>query len=222
MRRVIRGQCAATCLLRRTGVVPVQRRALAGSEGRKEWRAVRLEKREDGIAYLTLANAKERNALSVATLEEIEAALRAVEEDRTLRAVVLRAEGPVFSAGHNVKEMVRGRTAPARDEGDYFRHCFGLCSRVMQTIRRLRAPVIAQVDGLATAAGAQLVASCDLVVASEESHFATPGVKIGLFCTTPAVALGRAINSEKKMMEMLLTGEPISAKEAHHYGLVNK
>jgi len=108
-------------------------------------------------AAAAATSAKERNALSVATLEEIEAALRAVEEDRTLRAVVLRAEGPVFSAGHNVKEMVRGRTAPARDEGDYFRHCFGLCSRVMQTIRRLRAPVIAQVDGLATAAGAQVL-----------------------------------------------------------------
>jgi len=173
--------------------------------------------RKDGIAFLTLTNARERNALSTQALEELQRALEGLEKEPQVRVVILRAEGPVFSAGHNVKEMHNQQRDPA-----YFSHCFSLCSRVMQAVRNLHAPVIAQVNGLATAAGAQLVASCDLVVATEDSQFATPGVKIGLFCTTPAVALGRAINSEKKMMEMLLTGEPITAQEAHTYGLVNK
>lgn len=205
-----------------------------GSGGHNQWRRsalattatatsrVSLEKStsHQGVAFLTLTNARERNALSVEALEELKATLADVESHRSfgdVRVVVLRAQGPVFSAGHNVKEMRGSERDPA-----YFARCFALCSEVMQAVRGLRVPVIAQVDGLATAAGAQLVASCDLVVATEDSHFATPGVKIGLFCTTPAVALGRAINSEKKMMEMLLTGEPITAQEAHTYGLVNK
>lgn len=140
-------------------------------------------------------------------------ALRGLED--WVRAVVLAAEGPAFSAGHDLKEMTSGGGV------DFYRGLFDLCTELMQTIQQLRAPVIAQVDGIATAAGCQLVAACDLAVASERATFATPGVKIGLFCSTPMVALTRAIG-RKRALEMLLTGAPIDAATAAEWGLINR
>ena len=131
-----------------------------------------------------------------------------------VRVVVIRAEGPVFSSGHDLRELAEG---DVEDQTILFAHC----TKLMEFIRLLHKPVIAQAQGLATAAGCQLVATCDLAVASEDAEFATPGVDIGLFCTTPAVALGRAV-PVKRAMEMLLTGQPISAEEALREGLVNR
>jgi enoyl-CoA hydratase/carnithine racemase len=168
----------------------------------------------DGIALLTLNYPEKRNALSQAMLTALAERLQQVADDRMARVVILAASGKVFSSGHDLRELSGSSTADCTS-------LFSLCSKVMQSIRKLPQPVIAQVQGLATAAGCQLVASCDLVVASEDAAFATPGVKIGLFCTTPAVALVRAV-PVKKAMEMLLTGEPISAREAERLGLVNR
>lgn len=169
--------------------------------------------RRGAAAWLTLARPARRNALSERMLEELELALLAIREDRSLRVVVLAAEGPVFCAGHDLSEM-RGRS-----EGAY-RHLFARCTRVMLGFRQLPQPVIARVQGLATAAGCQLAAACDLVVAAETAGFATPGVKIGLFCTTPMVPLVRVVPS-RMAMEMLLTGRVIPAAEAKQFGLVN-
>ncbi len=168
----------------------------------------------DGIAFLTLNNPEKRNALSRALLAALKEQLGQLAAEREARVVVLRAAGPVFSSGHDLRELAG---APE----DACRSLFALCTQVMEAVRRLPQPVIAQVQGLATAAGCQLAASCDLVVASEEARFATPGVKIGLFCTTPAVALSRVVPAHKAM-EMLLTGEPIDAREAERVGLVNR
>jgi enoyl-CoA hydratase/carnithine racemase len=168
----------------------------------------------DGIAVLTLDHPQRRNALSRQMLLALRDALSAILADSSIRAVVLRAEGPVFSSGHDLREISSG--SPEENQA-----LFALCTEVMEAIRLLPVPVIAEVHALATAAGCQLVASCDLVVASEKASFATPGVKIGLFCTTPGVAVARAV-STKKAMEMLLTGEPLSAAEAMQAGLVNR
>jgi enoyl-CoA hydratase/carnithine racemase len=168
----------------------------------------------DGIAVVTLAHPEKRNALSRAMLSELLRALDFIGNDDTVRAVVLRAEGPVFSSGHDLRE-ISGNDSRANTT------LFALCTEVMETLRKLPQPVIAEVHALATAAGCQLVASCDLVVASENASFATPGVKIGLFCTTPGVAVARAVPA-KKAMEMLLTGRAISAREAEAAGLVNR
>jgi enoyl-CoA hydratase/carnithine racemase len=168
----------------------------------------------DGVAVLTLNHPEKRNALSRSMLMDLKEQLQRSAADPTVRVVILRAAGRVFSSGHDLRELV------ARPEAEHG-SLFALCTDVMETIRKLPRPVIAQVQGLATAAGCQLVATCDLVVASEEASFATPGVKIGLFCTTPAVALSRAVSS-KKAMEMLLTGAPIGAMEAERAGLVNR
>jgi len=168
----------------------------------------------DHVATLSLNHPEKRNALSRALLQALRDQLRQIEEDRQVRVVVLRAEGPVFSSGHDLRELVGASEADAAS-------LFGLCSEVMLQVQRLPQPVIAQVHGLATAAGCQLVASCDLVVAAEEASFATPGVKIGLFCTTPGVALVRAV-TPKKALEMLLTGTAIGAREAERIGLVNR
>ena len=169
---------------------------------------------EGGVAVLTLDNPGRRNALSTELLETLKEYLDRFKDDRSVRVVVLRAEGPVFSSGHDLTEMID------RDEKSYTA-VFEVCTQVMESIRLLPKPVIAQVQGLATAAGCQLVATCDLAVAAESAGFATPGVQIGLFCTTPGVALGRAVHT-KKAMEMLLTGTPISASEALEVGLVNR
>jgi enoyl-CoA hydratase/carnithine racemase len=173
-----------------------------------------LSELTDGIAILTLNHPEKRNALSRPMLEGLKGELGRIAADGQVRAVIIRAAGPAFSAGHDLRELVGG-------EEEEYASLFALCTEVMEAIRRLPQPVIAQVQGIATAAGCQLAATCDLVVASEEATFATPGVKIGLFCTTPAVALSRAV-APKKAMEMLLTGTPIDAREAERVGLVNR
>ncbi len=174
---------------------------------------VRVE-RAGRVAILTLANSQRRNALSRALLTQLGEQLHAIAGDTNIKCVILRAEGPVFSSGHDLREVRAASTSEAES-------LFALCSSVMEAIRHLPQPVIAQVQGIATAAGCQLAATCDLVVAAEEATFATPGVKIGLFCSTPAVALSRAVTT-KKALEMLLTGTPISAAEAERAGLVNR
>ena len=166
------------------------------------------------IVRLTLNRPEKRNALSFELLQSLEKAIEAIAADASARVVVLGSNGPVFCSGHDLTEMV------GRSEEDY-RELFALCSRVMLGLRRLPQPVIARVQGIATAAGCQLVAACDLAVAAEGATFATPGVKIGLFCTTPMVPLVRAIPA-KAAMEMLLTGAPISARRALELGLVNR
>jgi enoyl-CoA hydratase/carnithine racemase len=167
-----------------------------------------------GVVRLTLNRPEWRNALSQAMLAELGTALEQIAADRTTRVVVLAAAGPVFCSGHDLSEMVgRSRTE--------YEALFAQCSQVMQQIRRLPQPVIARVQGMATAAGCQLVATCDMAVAAREARFATPGVKIGLFCTTPMVPLVRSVPS-KVAMEMLLTGIPITAERALATGLVNR
>jgi enoyl-CoA hydratase/carnithine racemase len=177
--------------------------------------------REDlsGIAVLTLNRPQARNSLSEAMLEALGEALTAIAHDREVRAVILTANGPAFSAGHDLKELNARRTDEDRGRA-YFKHIMELCSGVMQQIVMLPQPVIAAVQATATAAGCQLVASCDLAVATSAAKFATPGVNIGLFCSTPMVALSRNV-PRKHAMEMLLTGEMISAEEAARIGLVN-
>ena len=178
--------------------------------------------REDrgGIAILTLNRPQARNSLSEALLQALGDALSAIARDRAVRVVVLAANGPAFSAGHDLKELNAHRSEADRGRA-YFKHIMGLCSRVMQKIVTLPQPVIAAVQATATAAGCQLVASCDLAVASQAAKFATPGVNIGLFCSTPMVALSRNV-SRKHAMWMLLTGDLISADEAVRIGLVNE
>jgi len=164
------------------------------------------------IARVTLARPEKRNALSLDALHALQAALTAVPDEAG--AVILSAEGPVFSAGHDMGEML-----DRRDE--FYSELFSASAATMDTIQRIPQPVIAKVQGPATAAGCQLVASCDLAVASEDAWFATPGVKIGLFCTTPMVPVSRAVG-QKRAMQMLLTGEPISAQTAVEWGLINE
>jgi enoyl-CoA hydratase/carnithine racemase len=177
--------------------------------------------REDhgGVAVLTLNRPAARNSLSEAMLEALGDALTAIAHERSVRAVVLAANGPAFSAGHDLKELNAHRKDDDRGR-EFFKHIMGLCSGVMQQIVMLPQPVIAAVQATATAAGCQLVASCDLAVASRSARFATPGVNIGLFCSTPMVALSRNV-SRKHAMEMLLTGDLIPAEEAARIGLVN-
>jgi enoyl-CoA hydratase/carnithine racemase len=167
-----------------------------------------------GIVRLTLNRPEKRNALSIELLGQLERAIETVAANPSARVVVLGSRGPVFCSGHDLAEMV-GRTE------EEYRDLFTLCSRVMLSLRRLPQPVIARVQGVATAAGCQLVAACDLAVAGEEATFATPGVKIGLFCTTPMIPLVRSIPA-KPAMEMLLTGAPITAHRAFELGLVNR
>ena len=173
---------------------------------------------DERIATLTLANPEKRNALSRATMREIIGALDVAGKDRAVKVVVMRALGPAFSAGHDLREI-----RCAGDESDVaaFREIFDVCVQMMEKVQSIPQPVIAEVAGIATAAGCQLVATCDLAIASTEAKFATPGVKIGRFCTTPMVALTRAIG-RKRAMEMLLTGEFIDAATAADWGLVNK
>ena len=177
--------------------------------------------REDiaGIALLTLNRPAARNSLSEAMLVALGDALTGIANDHNVRAVIIAANGPAFSAGHDLKELNARRADEDRGRA-YFKHIMGLCSTVMQQIVMLPQPVIAAVQGTATAAGCQLVASCDLAVASHAAKFATPGVNIGLFCSTPMVALSRNV-PRKQAMEMLMTGEPITAEDAAGIGLVN-
>ena len=168
----------------------------------------------DSIALLTLNNPERRNALSRPALAALQAHLEQIKADPAVRVAVIRSYGPVFSSGHDLREMVG-------DDRESFAGLFAECTAVMESIRRLPQPVIAQVQGLATAAGCQLAATCDLAVAAENAAFCTPGVRIGLFCSTPAVALARAVNP-KQAMEMLLTGQPIPAATALEWGLINR
>ncbi|HTU82740.1 MAG TPA: enoyl-CoA hydratase [Candidatus Acidoferrales bacterium] len=167
-----------------------------------------------GIVTLTMARPEKRNALSLPMMRELEGAIRAVGESPDARVAILRGEGPAFSAGHDLRELVD------RDE-DAYREVFDACVDLMREISTVDVPVIAEVERVATAAGCQLVAACDLAVAATTATFATPGVRIGLFCSTPMVALVRAIG-RKRAMEMLLTGTPIDAPTALAWGLVNR
>lgn len=180
---------------------------------------VRAESR-GAVLRLTLNRAKARNALSVGLMEALKKALDAAAADKAAKVVVLAAEGPAFSAGHDLKEMTACRADGDRGQAA-FAALFTQCSELMQAIVRLPKPVIAEVQGIATAAGCQLVASCDLAVASSAARFATPGVNLGLFCSTPMVALSRNV-SRKHAMQMLLTGEMVTAEDALRFGLVNK
>ena len=177
-------------------------------------REVRFE-RSGAIATLVLDRPQARNALSAELMSEIERELASVAADRSIKVLILGTSGPVFSSGHDLKQM-----RASRDRAVY-EGLFRQCSRMMLSIVRLPQPVIARVQGVATAAGCQLVASCDLAVAASSARFATPGVNIGLFCSTPMVALSRNV-ARKHAMEMLLTGEMVSAEDAQRLGLVNR
>jgi enoyl-CoA hydratase/carnithine racemase len=172
------------------------------------------------IAVLTLNRPAARNSLSEAMIAELHAALDELRCDAGVRAVVIAANGTAYSAGHDMKELTARRADPDRGRA-YFAQMMAACSAMMQAIVQLPKPVVAAVQGVATAAGCQLVASCDLAVASENATFATPGVDIGLFCSTPMVALSRNV-PRKHAMEMLLTGEPVSAAAAREMGLINR
>lgn len=174
-----------------------------------------LRRDAEGIAWLTLNRPRARNALSVGLMERLQQALDAIAGDRQARVVVIAGAGPAFCAGHDLREI---RANPGRE---HYEALFSQCARLMTSIIELPQPVIARVHGVATAAGCQLVASCDLAVAAADARFATPGVNIGLFCSTPMVALTRAIG-RKAAMEMLLTGELIEAEQARQWGLVNR
>jgi enoyl-CoA hydratase/carnithine racemase len=169
-----------------------------------------IVKPEGTVTRITLNRPEKRNPLSLALMEELIAALRAVDS----QVVVLEGSGPCFSAGHDLGEMV------GRDVA-FYQHIFTVCTELMETVQSIPQPVIAKVHGIATAAGCQLVAACDLAVAEEGARFATPGVKIGLFCSTPMVEVSRAVG-RKRAMEMLLTGVPIDAATAADWGLVNR
>ena len=181
---------------------------------------VLLREDADGIATLTLNRPGARNSLSEALLNALTGALTEITADRAVRVVVLTASGPAFCAGHDLKELTAHRSDADRGR-TYYKLIMALCSGVMQQIVRLPQPVIAVIEGVATAAGCQLVASCDLAMASSAARFATPGVNIGLFCSTPMVALTRNV-PRKAAMEMLLTGDMISAADALRIGLVNR
>ncbi|MET0905392.1 MAG: enoyl-CoA hydratase [Tardiphaga sp.] len=182
--------------------------------------SILLRETAGDVAVLTLNRAAARNSLSDALIAELHGALDDIAGDSSVRAVVIAANGPAFSAGHDLKELT-ARRADADGGRAYFGQLMNACSAMMQSVVRLPKPVVAAVQGMATAAGCQLVASCDLAVASEQARFATPGVDIGLFCSTPMVALSRNV-PRKQAMEMLLTGEPITAERARDIGLVNR
>jgi enoyl-CoA hydratase/carnithine racemase len=172
-----------------------------------------LIERDAPVATITMNRPEKRNALSSEMMGELRDALRTLSADPDVRAIVLAANGPAFSAGHDLRELVDG-------DINRYRAVFDLCTELMNTIQEIPQPVIASVQKIATAAGCQLVATCDLAVAAEEATFGTPGVKIGLFCTTPMVALSRAIG-RKRALQMLMTGKLISAETAADWGLIN-
>ena len=169
---------------------------------------------QDAIGIITLNRPNRRNALSLCLMRELIACLDEIERNRAIQAVILAAAGTVYCSGHDLSEMV------GRNVSDY-REIFDVCAALMTKIQSIPQPVIAEVQGMATAAGCQLVATCDLAIASEQASFATPGVRIGLFCTTPMVALSRAVG-RKRALEMLLTGESIDAGTAAEWGLINR
>src|SRR5579883_563866 len=176
---------------------------------------VLLRRDEEGVAWLTLNRPSARNALSVALMTALQEAIDAIARDGAIKVVVIAGAGPGFCAGHDLREM---RANPGRQ---HYEALFAQCSRLMSSIVKLPKPVIARVHGIAAAAGCQLVATCDLAVAAEEARFAVNGINIGLFCSTPMVALSRAVG-RKPAMEMLLTGDLVSAEHAKAIGLVNR
>lgn len=182
--------------------------------------AILLRDDQGPVAHLVLNRPEARNSLSEAMLAALDAELTNISSSRNIKAVILSANGPVFCAGHDIREM-QGHRGDADGGKAFFSRMFEACSGVMQKIVYCPKPVIAAVEGTATAAGCQLVATCDLAVASSEAKFCTPGVHIGLFCSTPAVAVARNIG-RKRAMEMLLLGEMIGAQEACDYGLINR
>jgi len=177
------------------------------------------KERHGAIVRLTIDNPP-ANVLSLDLMQSLEDELHAAGADESVRVIILAASGTLFSAGHDLKEMTSHRADPDEGRG-YFEQVFALCSRLMQSIVSLPKPVIAEIDGIATAAGCQLAASCDLAIASDRSKFGVNGIDVGLFCSTPAVALTRNIGT-KRSMEMLLTGELIDAATALEFGLVNR
>tara|TARA_Y100000746_G_scaffold31802_1_gene23968 strand:- start:5031 stop:5834 length:804 start_codon:yes stop_codon:yes gene_type:complete len=177
------------------------------------------EKSNKGVLRLIMNNADQKNTLSENMMSNLMDEIKEASSDQSIRVIILAATGNVFSSGHDLKEITAARES--EDEGEiYFKNLFDYCSSLMQLIVNTPQPVIAEVDGVATAAGCQLVASCDLAIASHESKFATPGVNLGLFCSTPMVALSRNVN-KKNAMEMLLTGDFISSEKAKDIGLIN-
>ncbi len=184
---------------------------MSGAAGQGENEPVLLEARDDGVLRLTLNRPAARNALSVGLMAALAGALDRAAADRQCRVVVIAGAGPAFCAGHDLREL---RADPTRAA---YERIFAQCSALMQQIVHLPKPVIAEVHGIATAAGCQLVATCDLAVAAEDARFATPGVNIGLFCSTPMVALTRAVG-RKAAMEMLLTGELVDARDGAGVG----
>ena len=177
------------------------------------------EKSNKGVLRLIMNNADQKNTLSENMMSNLMGEIKEASSDQSIRVIILAATGNVFSSGHDLKEITAARES--EDEGEiYFKNLFDYCSSLMQLIVNTPQPVIAEVDGVATAAGCQLVASCDLAIASHESKFATPGVNLGLFCSTPMVALSRNVN-KKNAMEMLLTGDFISSEKAKDIGLIN-
>lgn len=187
---------------------------------RAQAEAALLEARRGSVTVLTLNRPKTRNSLSEAMLAALQQAIDRASADAGVRAVVIAANGPAFSAGHDMKEMTARRSDSDGGKA-YFGELMDRCSAMMQSIVRSPKPFIAAVEGAASAAGCQLVATCDLAVAGKDARFATPGVNIGLFCSTPMVALSRNL-PRKRAMEMLLLGEMLSAREAAAYGLVNR
>src|SRR6478672_6341404 len=185
----------------------------ANGEAMKQYEYLLVES-DAPIAIVTMNRPDRRNALSLALMEELIDCFRALAGNHEIRAIILAANGPAFSAGHDLSEL------KDRQISDY-RHVFDVCVELMTVIQSIPQPVIAEVQGIATAAGCQLVATCDMAVASDQASFATPGVKIGLFCSTPMVAVSRAIG-RKRALEMLLTGEAIDARTAADWGLVNR
>ena len=183
-------------------------------QGQMTEHATVLVRREPPATHVTLNRPEKRNALSLELMRELTGVLRDLGQDAEIGAIVLAGAGPAFSAGHDLAEMAD------RDQA-FYEEVFAACVELMETVHAVPQPVIARVHGIATAAGCQLVAACDLAVASEQARFATPGVKIGLFCSTPMVPISRAVG-RKRAMEMLLTGEPIDAATALDWGLVNR
>ena len=175
-----------------------------------------LFEKQHHIGWLTLNRPEQRNALSLQLMNEMQTILNSIAKNRDIHVVVIKGNGPAFCAGHNMKELI-GENYDIH----HFRNIFSTSSTMMQTLNQLPQPVIAQVHGVATAAGLQLVAACDLAIAEKNAQFATPGVKIGLFCSTPMVPLSRLIG-KRRALDMLLTGRFISAYEAERFGLINK
>ena len=175
---------------------------------------------ENGVMRLTLNDSKRRNALSEEMMAKLTNSLDQGSKNDAVRVIVIAGKGPAFCAGHDLKQMSAGRNN-ADNGHEYFKEVFIVCSKLMQLITNNSKPVIAEVAGVAAAAGCQLVASCDLAIAGESARFVTPGVNIGLFCSTPMVALSRNV-SNKAAMEMLLTGEMVDSKKAEHIGLINR